>query len=133
MAESLTDRRAALAALGLAEHATAREITQAYHRLAKLSHPDATGSSDADAGLRFSTLAQAYRTLTGAEEEQSTEPATPSAASQPVENARRITVRVRSGGTTLPRRPPIVAGPVTITPLPLVTEALTAHDGDVTT
>jgi hypothetical protein len=109
-------RRAALDVLGLTGEATPAEVASAYRRLAKLTHPDAAGPSDPDAALRFSALTDAYRTLAAATppEPASPEqvPTTPSPARQ------RVTVRVRPRGTAEPGRPPIVAGPVTITPSP---------------
>src|SRR6188472_1459629 len=57
-------RSAALAVLGLSRHASAREITAAYRRLAKATHPDVTGPADHDAGRRFAALTEAYRALT---------------------------------------------------------------------
>src|SRR6188472_3995176 len=57
-------RSAALAVLGLSRHASAREVTAAYRRLAKITHPDVTDPADQDAGRRFAALTEAYRALT---------------------------------------------------------------------
>jgi hypothetical protein len=109
-------RRAALDLLGLTGEATPAEVAQAYRRLAKLTHPDAAGPTDPDAALRFSALSDAYRTLAAA---PPPEPATrDEVPTTPAPAPPRVSVRVRSRGTAEPGRPPIVAGPVTITPSP---------------
>lgn len=93
-------RLAALAVLGLPTHASASEITQAYRRLAKTTHPDVTGRLDQDAGRRFAALTDAYDALT-------TSSPTP-AESVPLRRPVSVPVRLA--------RPPITAGPVRITP-----------------
>jgi len=111
--DSSVARRAALTVLGLSDSATAADVTQAYRRLAKVTHPDAAGPADRDAARRFSALADAYRSLTTppprGSEAQPTRPPTPS--------GRPVPIRVRTASIGERDRPPIVAGPVRITPL----------------
>jgi DnaJ domain len=95
-------RSAALAMLGLTARASAREVTRAYRRLAKTTHPDIAGPSDQDATRRFAALTDAYHLLTPT-------PATPSPP-VPAPLRRPIPVRVRFA-----QQPPIVAGPVRVT------------------
>jgi hypothetical protein len=99
-------RSAALAMLGLSERASAREVSQAYRRLAKTTHPDLAGPRDHDAARRFAALTEAYQLLT-------LTPATPSPPVPPPLR-RPLPVRVRFA-----QQPPIVAGPVHVTsPVP---------------
>jgi hypothetical protein len=107
------ERRAALDVLGLTDTATASDVTAAYRRLAKVTHPDAAGPTDLDAARRFAALTDAYRRLTAPPQERAERPR-PSAAAE----GRPVAVRVRRVPTHEPPRPPIVAGPVRITPLP---------------
>ena len=122
-------RSVALALLGLPGDASPRQITQAYRRLAKATHPDRT-SAPAAAALtdptgsdqeRFARLADAYHALAStpqtsppetspSDRRPSTDPPSPGAVSVPV--------RVRKAPGEPPERPPIVAGPVHITPSP---------------
>ena len=95
-------RSAALAMLGLSARASAREVTQAYRRLAKTTHPDIAGPRDHDAARRFAALTEAYHLLT-------LTPVTPSPPVSPPLR-RPVPVRVRFA-----QQPPIVAGPVQIT------------------
>ena len=111
MADTPSVRRAALAALGLPEHASARDITAAYRRLAKVTHPDAAAPADTDAARRFAALAEAYRMLSG----PGAAPPPSDHHSSPGAGPRRVPVRVRAPGTAEADRPPIIAGPVTIT------------------
>ena len=114
MGDSSVERGAALTVLGLSESATAADVTQAYRRLAKVTHPDAAGPADRDAARRFSALTDAYRSLTTPPPRGSkAQPARP-----PTPAARPVRVRVRTPSTDEPGRPPIVAGPVRITPPP---------------
>jgi DnaJ domain len=46
--------------LGLPSTATEHDITHAYRRLARLTHPDATGRNDPTALDRFSEITRAY-------------------------------------------------------------------------
>jgi len=106
VADPDTGRRlAALTTLGLSKDATAGDVTQAYRRLARVTHPDVTGRRDGDAGRLFAAITEAYHVLT------SDPLSAPPASSSPPR--RRVPVIVRR-----PDRPPIVAGPVCITPLP---------------
>jgi hypothetical protein len=50
--------------LGIARHATQREVKQAYRRLAMKFHPD-HNSGRPEATEHFKQIQQAYRTLTG--------------------------------------------------------------------
>jgi hypothetical protein len=103
---SRAQRLAALAVLGLAEGASADQVTRAYRSLAKQTHPDATGHSEAEALQRFAAIHDAYERLC--------EAPTP----QPGRlRPRRDGAEPRSVDFSWPR-PPIVAGPVTITALP---------------
>lgn len=99
--------------LGLSDNASAADVTQAYRRLAKVTHPDAAGPADRDAARRFSALTDAYRSLTtpppGGSQAQATRPPTPSGGP--------VTIRVRTASIGERDQPPIVAGPVRITPL----------------
>jgi hypothetical protein len=113
MPDATYARRAALAALGLPEEATPGEITRSYRRLAKLSHPDATGPSDPDAARRFAALSEAYRAL----RRTSTDPALPGPAAPPAREPQKVTVRIRTAAASPTEPPPIVAGPVVITPI----------------
>src|SRR4051794_15130200 len=64
MGDSSVERRAALTMLGLSDSASAADVTQAYRRLAKVTHPDAAGPADPDAARRFSALTHAHPSLT---------------------------------------------------------------------
>lgn len=122
-------RSAALALLGLPDDALPRDITAAYRRLAKATHPDRTSAPAAaaladpaasDSQQRFARVADAYHALastpqtpppeTSAPGRTPPDPSTPGAVSIPV--------RVRKAPGAPPERPTIVAGPVHITPLP---------------
>jgi hypothetical protein len=97
-------RAAALAVLGLPEQATGEQITRAYRRLAKATHPDTTGRSGPEAGQTFAAVSQAYRRLrpdpAPEDPREAPEPPTP-----PTPVHRRAS-----------EQPPIVAGPVVFTP-----------------
>lgn len=101
MTLSAGERRAALAVLGLASTATPAEVTGAYRRLAKATHPDMTGRTDADAAQRFETLTRAYGRL-----------AADSTGARPAEP----TSRPRARWTRRPQHPLVVAGPVVVVP-----------------
>jgi hypothetical protein len=124
---SVVARLAALAVLGLPEQASARDITQAYRRLAKTTHPDLYEQrveSDLphpathDAGHRFAELTDAYRTLTAGSaapvEEGAGDQTSPGVTPPPRSRPTPVTVRY----SRPPTRPPIIAGPVHITPFP---------------
>lgn len=95
----------ALALLGLPRTATGEQVVHAYRRLARATHPDATGRSDPAAARRFAAIHDAYDLLTHA----APEPARP-----PAGNA----AEGRAAAPAFGARPPIVAGPVVVTPLP---------------
>jgi hypothetical protein len=97
------ERAAALAALELPPQATREQITQAYRRLARTAHPDATGRTDAEAGDRFAVISEAYHRLTASLDEPS---------APPVSRGSRVP---RGRAAPVPQ-PPIVAGPVMFTP-----------------
>lgn len=59
MAGTTRERAAALAVLGLTWEATPAQVTAAYRRLARTTHPDRC--ADEDAGARFAALTDAYR------------------------------------------------------------------------
>jgi hypothetical protein len=113
VSDSSAERRAALTVLGLSDDATAADITQAYRRLAKVTHPDTAGPTDRDAARRFSALTDAYRSLTAPPHGSEAHPVGP-----PRPTGRPVSVRVRSAGTRKTEQPPIVARPVRITPAP---------------
>ena len=115
-------RVAALAVLGLSEQASPREITQAYRRLAKRTHPDRTGHPDhvapthagaADATHVFAAVADAYRALAAAPGTPPSDGPPSGAVSTPLRPT-PVRIRVRRP----PDDPPIIAGPVRITPSP---------------
>lgn len=58
------DLVAALALLGLPRGADRADVSRAYRRLARDTHPDM--SADGDAAARFDALARAYRLAVGA-------------------------------------------------------------------
>lgn len=113
-------RAEALAVLGLPVTASPAEVTGAYRRLAKLSHPDATGRTDGDAGESFAAITEAYQSLTAADTaRRPPRGSTPDTASPANRSTTRPTPtpRIRHDSMTLGTpRLPIVAGPVTITP-----------------
>ena len=104
-------RIAALALLELPESATPEQITHAFRRLAKSTHPDVTGPTDHDAASRFAALTTAYRLLleTRPPDPSPSPPLSPTSTTRP-RGPVPIPVRVR--------RPPIVVGPVRVSPLP---------------
>lgn len=99
------DRVAALTTLGLPAGATDEQITEAYRRLARAAHPDVTGRTDAAAGDRFAAISDAYHRLAAEAPVRPRPPSTPNTPNTP-----------STPSTRTRRRPPIVAGPVTITP-----------------
>ena len=107
------DRAAALDVLGLPADATPEQITRAYRHLARITHPDHTGATDAAAGDRFGAISDAYHRLV-------TAPSPP-----PVLVHRPIHRRVSRPAPARPSwvvdaswAPPlIVAGPVIVTPV----------------
>lgn len=110
-ASSARERAAALAVLGLAVDATDEEITRAYRRLARLTHPDVTGRTDVDAAQRFTAISQAYQRLVPA-------PGTPSPQGREPPPEPPVPWPPRAPSAHLRgARPPIVAGPARVTPL----------------
>jgi len=112
-------RVAASALLGLSERATAQEITHAYRRMAKATHPDVTGPLDRDAASRFAALTAAYRLLLDAT------PTPPSAgpAPSPPHPAPPSLWDMEGPRSAVPvpirfTRPSIIVGPVRVSPLP---------------
>jgi hypothetical protein len=126
-------RREALGVLGLPATASSADVTSAFRRLAKLSHPDATGRTDASAGQRFAAVVEAYRLLAPATEspdssgspvsgaappppgEPSEHPAPQRAPERPPQ---RPPIRSDPSSTVRGSRPPIIAGPVVVRPYP---------------
>jgi hypothetical protein len=104
-------RSSALALLDLGAEATREEIIHAYHRLAREVHPDRCGSPDA--AERFSRLRDAYaRAL-----QDLAEPVGPPPPPAPAERAGSGTSRSTAlCASPSGQRPPIVAGPVSVTP-----------------
>ena len=116
MASSASERVAALSVLGLPPGASRQQVTEAYRRLARAAHPDATGRRDAAAGDRFAAISDAYHRLaTRAIEEPRPRDADPPSRPRPTSLGDLFAVDpLFMGGS----RPPIVAGPVVIQPLP---------------
>ncbi len=120
MATRPRTRAEALAVLGLPATASPADVIRAYRRLAKSSHPDVTGRTDPTAGQEFASLTEAYDVLTGPPappERSATAPLHERgpAEAQPTTPPRQPRPQ-RPGPTGWSGRPPIVAGPVTITP-----------------
>jgi len=111
-------RPAALAILGLSGYASVREVTAAYRRLAKTTHPDVADPSDHDAGERFAALTEAYDALTSNSTPPTSAPTGSPSPARPPSGAdwmpRRGPVLLRVRFT----RSPIIAGPVSITAPP---------------
>lgn len=119
---SSTGAAAALGVLGLPAGATPEQITRAYRRLARATHPDVVGDTDPAAGDRFAVISDAYHSLASA----------PSAVAAPGERsapAERSAAEERAPEERAPSRPTrpaprawgpatIVAGPVVVRPLP---------------
>lgn len=115
----------ALAVLGLAGTATAEQITAAYRRLAKATHPDATGRTDPAAADRFTQITRAYHRLmphAGA-----SAPTRSPVDEQPpahVDRAARLGYPASASAPPSPPPsppspwpdPPLVAGPAIVTP-----------------
>jgi curved DNA-binding protein CbpA len=122
---TIRSRSEALTVLGLPATATPEDVTRAYRRLAKSSHPDLTGRTDRTAGQQFAAITEAYRALLAPDEHRSEpSPGEPAASSTrpatPTDAARAATPPTRRprSATRWIGQPPIVAGPVVITPYP---------------
>ena len=107
--------RAAWAALGLGLDPDLTEITRAYRRLARDTHPDVSATPDAAA--RFDALSEAYQVAVQASERQQVAPQRP----EPVTHAaprEPATVLTDDGWWGSVRRSdaPLVAGPVRVQP-----------------
>lgn len=98
-------RSAALALLGLPERASARDITRAYRRLVKQTHPDAAGATGYDAPDRFAAVIEAYQLLRSA-------PGESLVGSQAAPVPVRVTVRRRGAASQS-----IIVGPARVTPI----------------
>ena len=116
-----TPRAAALRLLGLPDSATGPQIVDAYRRLVRATHPDATGRTDAATAQQFAAIHDAYQLLTQPDEDEDAGRVEPSPYRQPGEGAveaRERSPRPHMAVRAHPARPPIVAGPVVIDPLP---------------
>ena len=118
-ARTATARTAALRLLGLPASATEPQIVHAYRRLVRATHPDATGRADPCAAQEFVAIHDAYRLLT----QPGQDPVEPVKGSRPQgpgdKSATPAEQPPRAPGRWAPRsRPPIIAGPVLVTPLP---------------
>ncbi len=102
--ETIPERAALLAVLGLPPDAVEPQISRSYRRLARQSHPDVSGAArgEAEAARRFREISDAYHRLLTLPVRPPALPPPPA----PVPTARPS------------RRPPIVAGPVIVTPSP---------------
>ena len=120
-----SDRRAALAALGLDADATARDIISAYRRLARLHHPDAAGSTSAGPS-DFATISDAYHLLTRgvppvpSADQPTVYPPPAPAASEAAPQQEQTWAAPLDGAFAGDSADdlPLVAGPVIIRPLP---------------
>jgi DnaJ domain len=122
-------RREALAVLGLSSTATPAQITTAYRRLAKASHPDRTGETGPAAIDRFTRVTLAYERLAASSPRS---PRSPHAhtvdedpSGQPTAGAMHPTSPRHVSDPLSPRprtraQPLLVAGPVFISPNPQV-------------
>lgn len=119
---------AALTVLGLAADADRDEVTRAYRRLARTTHPDVSG--DPDAAARFDALSHAYQLALEAIGRRDT----PSRLEAGQREAQRPATSAGQDGSYIlgevgvaaspwtprpraPRNAPIVAGPVVLRPL----------------
>jgi hypothetical protein len=110
----------ALAVLGLTGTATAEQITAAYRRLAKNTHPDATGRTDPAATDRFTQITLAYHRLMPQSEVSvasgQPQPHHEQPPSTHLQRAARLAPPAPSASP--PPSPPLVAGPAIVTPSP---------------
>jgi DnaJ domain len=108
-------RLAALTVLGLPDTATAEQITAAYRRLARTTHPDLNGRTDPDAAVRFAEISAAYQRLVPSADKPT--PQSQTSRSPTPRSHLRDPRFIAAVPTPRCRRPPLVAGPVVITPL----------------
>jgi len=118
-----SERASLLAVLGLPPSADDRAVTRAYHRLARESHPDVSGSGPTATdqhAQRFLEVSDAYHRILALPA-----PPTPSADPVPPRQADRPSSQQppveplgfsRPVAGRWPRDPAIVAGPVVVTP-----------------
>lgn len=109
----------ALEVLGIPAHSDRNRVTNAYRRLARLTHPDV--SSDPDAAARFAALTAAYRLVSASPAHSRISgraAASPSSSGSPVPRPpgsrgphHGVSPYLRADS---PGRPPIVAGPVMV-------------------
>lgn len=116
---SARDRAAALELLGLQAGATREQITRAYRRLARITHPDVTGATDPSASDRFAAISDAYHRLAAAPSPRPT--VVPEPVRRPTQGPTQVPTQRPVPGPEWTvgagwARPPIVAGPVVITP-----------------
>jgi DnaJ domain len=107
-------RLTALTVLGLSDTATAEQITAAYRRLAKTTHPDVNGRTDPDAAVRFAEISAAHQRLAPSADKPTPQSQT---SRSPTPPSHLRDPRFIAAVPTPRRRPPLVAGPVVITPL----------------
>ena len=100
-------RRRALAVLGLVGTPTAAEVSAAYRRRARDTHPDTADSNDG--GARFAAVLDAYRLLSDRPQDDNEPP-----GSEPTE----VAPPRGAAAEALRWRPPVVPGPVRFTPTP---------------
>lgn len=119
-------RTAALALLELSDGASPAQILAAYRRLARKTHPDATGRTDPAASQDFAALHDAFELLTPPQrdaphgEQRVSASAEPAAAAQAAAEPPAPPTRPRPGPVRQRRvrtRTPVVAGPVIVTGL----------------
>jgi len=113
-----TARTAALAVLGLPPGATAAQVLDAYRRLVRATHPDVTGRTDSAATREFAAIHDAYELLAGQPAPDRPEPSPNRQPDDGTGRSRERASRPRTATRAFPGRPPIVAGPVIVTPLP---------------
>jgi hypothetical protein len=108
-------RAAALTLLGLPAHATEADIVHAYRRLARATHPDTSDRTDPAAGHGFARVHDAYQLLIDQQraEHHADDPPPDAANAPPAAWPRPAPPPART--TNIYGRPPIVAGPVTVT------------------
>jgi len=125
-------RAAALALLGLPPTATGPDIVHAYRRLVRATHPDATGSTHPAATEQFAAIHDAYQLLAQpvvnpaedpadapvAEPVEPVEPAPQGFGDEPAASPQAPPPPTPMWVRAFRSPPPIVAGPVMVTPPP---------------